>query len=147
MVVILNRDVKGTGKAGEVVKVSDGYARNMLIKRGWATEATDGNIRNLEKIKAKKAEEEAAEKAAAEALAAKIGDNEVIIKTKSGEGGRLFGSITSKDIAEALLKQHSIKVDKKKIQLDSPIKALGTFDVDIKLYYEVVGTLRVRITD
>ena len=147
MIVILNRDVKGTGKAGEVVKVSDGYARNMLIKRGWAVEATDGNIKSLEKIKAKKAEEEAAEKAASEALAKKISDSEVVIKTKSGEGGRLFGSITSKDIADALLKQHGIKVDKKKIQLSSPIKAMGTFDIDIKLYFEVVGTLRVKVTD
>ena len=147
MIVILNRDVKGAGKAGEVVKVSDGYARNMLIKRGWAIEATDGNIRSLEKIKDKKAEEEAAEKAASEALAKKISDSEVVIKTKSGEGGRLFGSITSKDIANALFKQHGIKVDKKKIQLSSPIKALGTVDVDIKLYFEVVGTLRVKVTD
>ena len=147
MVVILNRDVKGTGKAGDIVKVSDGYARNMLIKRGWAIEATDGNVRNLEKIKEKKAEEEAAEKAAAEDMAKKIGDAEVIIKTKAGEGGRLFGSITSKDIADALLKQHSIKIDKKRIQLSGPIKSMGTFDVDIKLYYEVVGTLRVKVTD
>ncbi len=147
MIVILNRDVKGTGKSGEVVKVSDGYARNMLIPKGWAVEATDGNIRNLEKIKAKKAEEEAAEKAAAEELAARISDMEVIIKTKSGEGGRLFGSITSKDIADALLKQHSIKVDKKKIQLSSPIKSLGRFDVDIKLYFETVATLTVKVTD
>ena len=147
MVVILNRDVKGTGKSGEVVKVSDGYARNMLIPKGWAVEATDGNVRNLEKIKAKKAEEEAAEKAAAEELAASISDMEVTIKTKSGEGGRLFGSITSKDIAAALLKQHSIKVDKKKIQLSSPIKSLGRFDVDIKLYFETVATLTVKVID
>jgi large subunit ribosomal protein L9 len=147
MVVILNRDVKGTGKSGEVVKVSDGYARNLLIPKGWAVEATDGNVRNLEKIKAKKAEEEAAEKAAAEELAAKISNMEVTIKTKSGEGGRLFGSITSKDIAAALLKQHSIKVDKKKIQLSSPIKSLGRFDVDIKLYFETVATLTVKVTD
>jgi large subunit ribosomal protein L9 len=147
MVVILNRDVKGTGKSGEVVKVSDGYARNLLIPKGWAVEATDGNVRNLEKIKAKKAEEEAAEKAAAEELAARINDMEVVIKTKSGEGGRLFGSITSKDIADALLKQHSIKVDKKKIQLSSPIKSLGRFEVDIKLYFETVATLTVKVTD
>lgn len=147
MVVILNRDVKGTGKSGEVVKVSDGYARNMLIPKGWAVEATDGNVRNLEKIKAKKAEEEAAEKAAAEELAASISDMEVTIKTKSGEGGRLFGSITSKDIAATLLKQHSIKVDKKKIQLSSPIKSLGRFDVDIKLYFETVATLTVKVID
>ena len=147
MIVILNSDVKGTGKAGEVVKVSDGYARNLLIPKGLATEATDGNIRTLNKAKEKQAEKAAAEKAAAEALAEKIGKLTVEIKTKSGEGGRLFGSITSKDISEALEKQHKLKVDKKKILLDSPIKQMGNFDIGIKLYYETVATLKVKITD
>lgn len=147
MKVILNSDVKGTGKAGDVVKVSDGYARNMLIPKGLAVEATDSNIRNIEKVKAKKAEQEAADKAEAEALASKINDLTVEIKTKSGEGGRLFGSITSKDISDALLAQHKIKIDKKKIQLDTTIKQLGSFDIDIKLYYETVATLKVKVVD
>ncbi len=147
MIVILNRDIKGTGKAGDVVKVSDGYARNMLIPKGWALEATKGNINTLEKVKAKKAEEEAARKAAAEELAEKIGNVEVVIKTKAGEGGRLFGSITSKDVSDALEQQHQIKVDKKKIQMAQPIKALGTFDVKMKLYSEVNATLTVKVTD
>ena len=95
MIVILNRDVKGTGKAGEIVKVSDGYARNMLLPKGWATEATDGNIRSLEKQKALQAQKQAEDKAAAQELASKLSDIKVVIKTKSGEGGRLFGSITS----------------------------------------------------
>ena len=145
MVVILNRDIKGTGKAGDVVKVSDGYARNMLIPRGWATEATEGNVRSLEKQKALAAEKKAEEKAAAQAQAEKIKALSVTIKTKAGDGGRIFGSITSKDIAEALKDQHKLTVDKKKIQLDSPIKQTGEMEVAMKLYPEVNTTLKVVI--
>lgn len=145
MIVILNRDIKGTGKAGDVVNVSDGYARNMLLPRGYATEATEGNIRSLEKQKAIAAEKKAEEKAAAQQTAEKLSKLAVEIKTKAGEGGRIFGSITSKDIAEALKKQHNITVDKKKIQLDSTIKQTGELTVDIKLYTEVSGKLRVNI--
>lgn len=147
MIVILNRDVKGTGKAGEVVKVSDGYARNMLLPKGYATEATDGNIRNLEKQKAVQAQKKADDKAAAEKLAAQLDDAKVVIKTKSGEGGKLFGSITSKDIAEAAKEQTGITIDKKKIQMGTPIKNIGKFTVDVKLYPEVVGKLSVEVTD
>ena len=146
MVVILNRDIKGTGKAGDVVKVSDGYARNMLIPRGWATEATEGNVRSLEKQKAIAAEKNAEEKAAAQAQAEKIKALSVTIKTKAGDGGRIFGSITSKDIADALKAQHKLTVDKKKIQLDSPIKQTGETEVAIKLYPEVATTLKVVVT-
>ena len=147
MIVILNRDVKGSGKAGDVVKVSDGYARNMLLPKGWATEATDGNIRNLEKQKAIQAQKKADEKAAAEKLAEELKEKKVVIKTKAGEGGKLFGSITSKDIAEAASEQLSIKLDKKKIQLANPIKSMGHFDIEIKLYPEVTGVLTVEVTD
>ena len=146
MIVILNRDVKGTGKAGEIVKVSDGYARNMLIPKGYAKEATEGNVRNLEKQKAIAAEKKAEEKAAAQALAEKVSAVSVTIKTKAGEGGRIFGSITSKDIADALADQHKLTVDKKKIQLDNPIKQTGELTVDIKLYPEVMAKLKVIIT-
>lgn len=147
MIVILNRDVKGAGKAGEVVKVSDGYARNMLLPKGYATEATDGNIRSLEKQKAVLAEKKAEDKASAQKLADELAEKKVIIKTKSGEGGRLFGSITSKDIADAAKEQLGISLDKKKIQLNNPIKAMGKFTVEIKLYPEVVGELTVEVTD
>ena len=145
MIVILNRDVKGTGKAGEVVKVSDGYARNMLLPKGYATEATDGNIRNLEKQKELQAQKKADDKAAAEKVAAALENAKVVIKTKSGEGGKLFGSITSKDIAEAAKEQTGITLDKKKIQIGNPIKNIGKFTVDV--YPEVVGKLSVEITD
>ena len=145
MIVILNRDVKGTGKAGDVVKVSDGYARNMLLPRGYATEATEGNIRSLEKQKAVLAEKKAAEKQAAQELAEKINATEVVIKTKAGENGKIFGSITSKDIADALKEQKKITIDKKKIQLDNPIKGIGEMTVNIKLYPEVTAKLKVSV--
>ena len=145
MIVILNRDIKGTGKAGDVVNVSDGYARNMLLPKGYATEATEGNIRSLEKQKAIAAEKKAKEKAAAQQTAEKIGKVSVEIKTKAGEGGRIFGSITSKDIADALKAQHNITVDKKKILLDSPIKQTGEMTVEIKLYTDVNAKLKVVV--
>lgn len=147
MIVILNRDVKGTGKAGDIVKVSDGYARNMLLPKGYAAEATQGNIRSLEKQKELMAQKKAEEKAAAQELGAKLEEAKVVIKTKSGEGGRLFGSITSKDIAEAVKEQTGLNVDKKKIQLNSPIKNIGTFEIGVKLYPEVSCKLSVQVTD
>lgn len=146
MIVILTKDVKGTGKAGEVVKVSDGYARNMLIPRGLAKEATDGNVRSLEKQKKIMAEKQAADKQAAEETAAKIGELTVDIVTKGGESGRLFGSITSKDISDALKEQHGISIDKKKIALDSPIKETGETTVKVKVYPEVTADLKVKVS-
>ena len=146
MIVILLKDVKGVGKSGDVVKVSDGYARNMLIPKGVATEATEGNVRNLEKQKAIQAETKQKELTEAKALAEKIGGLKVVIATKSGEGGRLFGSITSKDIADALAGQHKINIDKRKFILDNPIKHTGDFIVDIKIYPEVTAKLQVAVT-
>src|SRR5660397_29911 len=134
MIIILLKDVKGTGKTGEVVKVSDGYARNLLIPKGFAMEATEGNVRSLEK-----------QKSIAEELAEKIGSLSVHIKTKSGEGGKLFGSITSKDIAEALKEQHKIDIDKKKFLMPNPIKTAGETTVEIKIFHEVVATLKVGV--
>lgn len=146
MIVILLKDVKGSGKAGEVVKVNDGYARNMLIPKGLAKEATEGNVRSLEKQKAIAAEKKAEEKAAAQQLAEKLKELTVSIVTKGGEGGRLFGSITSKDISEALNKQHKINIDKKKFVLENPIKTTGEFFVEVKLYTEVAGAVRVNVS-
>ena len=146
MIVILQKDVKGTGKAGDVVKVSDGYARNMLIPRGLATEATEGNVRSLEKQKEIAAEKRAADKAAAESPAEKLSKLTVEIKTKGGEGGRLFGSITNKDVAEELEKQHKIKIDKKNIAMENPIKAAGEYEVEVKLFESVKGSLKVHVS-
>ena len=146
MIVILMKDVKGTGKAGDVVKVSDGYARNMLLPKGLAKEASDGNIRNLEKQKEIAAAKRAEQKAAAQEIAEKLEKITLEIKTKGGESGKLFGSITSKDIADALEKQEKIKVDKKKIEMSSPIKQAGQNTVTIKLFSEVSAELKVNVT-
>ena len=146
MIVILMKDVKGTGKAGDVVKVSDGYARNMLLPKGLAKEASDGNIRNLEKQKEIAAAKRAEQKAAAQETAEKLEKITLEIKTKGGESGKLFGSITSKDIADALEKQEKIKVDKKKIEMSSPIKQAGRSTVTIKLFSEVSAELKVNVT-
>lgn len=145
MIVILIKDVKGVGKAGEVVKVSDGYARNMLLPRGLATEATEGNVRSLEKQKAVQEANRQKELAEARALADKIGQLRVKIITKSGEGGKLFGSITSKDVADALNEQHKINIDKRKFVLENPIKHTGDFEIDIKIYPEVIAKIKVTV--
>ena len=147
MIVILKKDVKGTGKAGEVIKVSPGYARNMLIPRGLAVEATEGNVRNLEKQKQIQKENEAKEKAKAEELASKLSKENIVIKTKAGEGGRLFGSITNKDISEAIEKQLGIKIDRRKIVLENPIKELGVVNVEAKLYTDVTGKFAVEVKE
>ena len=146
MIVILLQDVKGKGKAGDVVKVNDGYARNMLLPKGLAKEATQGNVRNLEKQKAIAEEKKEEQKAAAKKLAEKLEAITVNIQSKGGENGKLFGSITSKDIAEALQAQENIKVDKKKIDLPAPIKQTGVQDVTVKLFQEVSAKLKGSVT-
>lgn len=147
MIVILKKDIKGTGKAGDVVKVSDGFARNKLLPQGIAVEATQGNVRNLEKQKAIQAQKIADEKAAAEAMAKELEGKIVIIKRKAGDGGRLFGSITSKDISEAMEEQFNVKIDKKKIEMDGPIKSLGSTTVELKLYQGVKGAVKVEVVE
>ena len=146
MIVILLKDVKGKGKAGDVVKVNDGYARNMLLPRGLAQEATEGNIRNLEKQKAIAAEKRAAEEAKAREDKAKLEEITLEIKSKGGDSGKLFGSITSKDIADVLEAQEGIRIDKKKIEMPSTIKAAGESTVTIKLFTNVSAELKVHVT-
>lgn len=145
MKVILLADVKGKGKAGDVVKVNDGYARNMLFPKGLAKEATAGNLKNLEHQKAIAAEQETERKAEAEATAKKLADLTVKIETKAGDNGKLFGSITSADIADACKEQAGIEIDKKKIVLDAPVKQAGNVEVQVKLYPEVTAKLKVEI--
>ncbi len=146
MIVILTKDVKGTGKAGEVVKVSDGYARNMLIPKGFAKEATEGNVRSLEKQKALAEEKRAEQKAEAQKQAEKLEKITLEVRSKGGENGKLFGSITSKDIAEALAEQENIKIDKKKIDMPGPIKQAGNSTVTVKLFQDVSAKLKVKVT-
>ena len=147
MIVILKRDVKGTGKAGDVVKVSDGYARNMLLPKGLAEEATKNNVHTLEKAREKREAEEKKAKAAAEKQAEEMKNMKVEIVTKAGEGGKLFGSITTKDIADALQEQHGINIDKRKIVLDQPIKEIGVKRVKVKIYPEITATIAVEVKD
>ena len=145
MEVILKKDVKGTGKEGDIVKVSDGFARNKLIPGGFAVEATDANKRASAREKAKAAEKFAAEKEAAEKLAKKLTAAPVVVKTRVGDNGKLFGSITSMDIAQAVSEQLGTEIDKKKIILDKPIKETGVFDVGVKLFTDVTAKVKVRI--
>ena len=145
MIVILLKDIKGTGKAGDVVKVKDGYARNLLIPQGLAEPATSGNMKTLEKAKALQEEKYNKDKEEALKMKEKISLAPVVIKTKGGEGGRLFGSITSMDIQEALKNQHDIVIDKKKMVLETPIKQVGDYEIQIKLFPEVVGTLNIKV--
>lgn len=146
MIVILTKDVKGTGKAGDVVKVNDGYARNMLIPKGLAKEATQGNVRSLEKQKAIAEEKRAEEKAAAQAKAKELEKVTVVVKSKGGEGGKLFGSVTSMDVAKALEEQEGIKIDKKKIDMPGPIKQAGKYQAAVKLFPEVAAKITVEVT-
>ena len=147
MKVILQQDVKGQGKKGQMVEISDGYARNFLLPRKLAVPATAENINTMKmQEKAKKAQE-AAEKAEAEATALKLKEIIVRIQAKAGNGGRLFGSVTSKEISDALAQQFPINIPKTKIVQDEPIKAFGTYELKCKLGYEVTGTLRVSVTE
>ena len=144
MQVILNQDVKGQGKKGQMVNVSDGYARNFLLPRGLAKEATKSNI-NVMKGKAESLEYKIkTETEEAKNTAEKMKEIEVVIKAKAGDNGKLFGSITSKDVAEGLKMQHHIKIDKKKIAMND-IKTLGVTEVTVKLYTGVTGTLKVNV--
>ncbi|KUO78078.1 MAG: 50S ribosomal protein L9 [Desulfosporosinus sp. BRH_c37] len=145
MKVILQADVKGTGKKGQVFEVADGYARNFLFPKKLAIEATSGNIQDITHKKALEDRRKEKEKEAAVQLAAKLNTLQIEVKTKTGEGGRLFGSVTSKEIADALKKQHGVEVDKRKVELKEPIKALGNFEVHVKVYADVIATLKVHV--
>ena len=147
MKVILQQDVKGQGKKGQLVEVSDGYARNFLIPRKLAVAATAENLNTMkQQDKARKAQE-AAEKAEAEAAAKKLEGLMVKLSARAGEGGRLFGAVTAKEISEALSQQHGMNIAKTKIVLDEPIKACGSYQLKCKLGYEVTGTLNVLVTE
>lgn len=147
MKVIFLQDVKGKGKKGEVKNVADGYAHNFLIKNGLAVEATAGNKKTLEAQKKKEVELAQQELEEAKKLKAVMEELTVEIKAKSGEGGRLFGSVTTKQIAEELKKTHNIKIDKRKMDLPEGIRALGYTNVPVKLHNEVSAKLKVHVTE
>ncbi len=147
MKVILLKEVKGLGKEGELVNAKDGYARNFLLPKGDAIEATPANLKKWKEEKAKEEERKKNEYNEALKLKEKIDTITVTIQGKAGEGGRLFGSITSKDIADALKSQHKIDIDKRKIELKDNIKSLGTTTVDVRVYTEVVAKLNVNVKE
>ena len=147
MKVILLKDVKGTGKKGEVKEVSDGYARNFLLPKKVAVIADNTAIKELNE-KNKSIENKAQkEYEAAVELGKKMEEMNIVIYSKAGDGGRLFGSITSKDIAEQLKKQHDIVVDKRKVLLNDPIRTLGSTIVEIKIHQKVVTKIRVDVRE
>lgn len=147
MKVILLKDVKGQGKKGDVVDVSVGYAQNFLLKNNLAKEATPGNLKALEKQEQKSAEAEEEELQAAKNLKEELDNIQVDVQAKAGEGGKLFGSITNKQVADVLKKKHGYKIDRRKIELDEPIRALGHRKLPVKLHPEVTGTIHVHVIE
>ncbi|NLS44709.1 MAG: 50S ribosomal protein L9 [Firmicutes bacterium] len=145
MEIILITDVAGLGSEGEVVRVADGYARNYLIPRGLAIRATKSNLQALKakkktmKIKSKR------ELASAKEIAEQLGNSKIIVYCKAGEGGRLFGSVTSKDIADTVKSDLGITLDRRRIDLTEPIKAVGNYTVSVKLHSEVSAEIQVEV--
>ena len=147
MKVILLEDVKALGKKGQIVDVSDGYARNAILPKKLGVEATPKNLNDL-KLQNQHADKVAQENYEnAQALAKQVETVKVVVKLKAGKDGRTFGSISTKEIAEAAKQQLNMELDKKKMVLKDPIKALGTYEVQIKLHPKVMGTLRVKVTE
>lgn len=145
MKVILQEDIKALGKKGQIIEVKEGYARNYLLPKKLAVEATQGNVKELnhqKEIKSQKAEREQQE---AQKLAAKINGVTLTLKVKSGENGKLFGAVTSKDIAEGLAKLHKIDLDRRKIDLSENIKSVGDYEIKVKLHSQVSAEFKVKI--
>jgi len=146
MKIILLKDVKSIGKKGDLVTASDGYARNYLFPRGLAQEATESNLHVLNNKKEAERKQKLAEIEAAQKLAESLKGKEIRLTVKSGENGRLFGSITGKDIADEVNKKFKVNVDKKKVVVDT-IRQLGTYDVEVKLYPEISTKIKVVIEE
>jgi large subunit ribosomal protein L9 len=147
MKVIFLKDVKGQGKKGEMKEVAEGYAVNFLIPRGVAAPASDGKQKQLQELNLAEQKRKDREEDTARKLAAKLEGITLAIKAKSGEGGRLFGSITSKHIADQLAASQKIEIDKRKMVLDDPIRTLGVTEVPIKLHHEVTAKLKVQVIE
>jgi len=147
MKVILLEDVKSLGKKGDIVNASDGYARNLLLPRNLAVEATPGNMKDLEAKKRGEARIAAENLKAAEELKAKIEASEVQVAIKVGSGGKTFGSVSAKEIAEAAKSQIGLEIDKKKMVLPNPIRELGTSTVEIRVHPKVTASLKVNVKE
>ena len=147
MKVLFLKDVKGTAKKGEIKEVAEGYGRNFLIKNGYAKEANNQALSELQGQKRLAEKQAAAELQAAKDLKEKLEQLTIQIKAKSGEGGRLFGSVSTKQIADALQKAHGIKIDKRKMECNDGIRSLGFTNVPVKLHHEVKATLKVQVIE
>ena len=147
MKVIFNVDVRGQGKKGELKEVSDGYARNYLLPRGLAAEATADNINTMKLREKAKAAQIAAEKAQAQEYAKKLGAVQVTIRAKAGKNGKLFGAVTSQEISEALKSQFDMDIEKNKIVQSEPIKTFGSYSLKVKLGHEISGTVNVLVVE
>ncbi len=147
MKVILQADVSGQGKKGQIVNVSDGYARNYLLPRKLAIEATADALNAIKNREAALARKRAVEQEQARELAGKLASMPVRVRKKAGESGKLFGAVTAKEIGEAFKEQHGQDLDHRKIVLDEPIKAYGTYELKVRLFPEITGTLYVSVTE
>lgn len=146
MKVILLEDVKGTGAKDEIINVSDGFARNFLFPRKWAMEATPGALKDIQRKREAEAKKEAAEKAEAQAKAHLLHGKVIQLTARCGEKGRLYGSITAQEIADALSQQHGVNVDKRRIELKEPIRQVGDADVTVWIYPGITTTMKVHVS-
>ena len=147
MKVILLQDIRGKGKKGQMIEVSDGYARNYMLPRKMAVEATADNVNTMRMTDKANQEKRQKEREEAFAISTKLKALTVVVKAKGGGAGRLFGSVTTQEISDALQKNHGITVDKKKIVLNETIKTVGTYTVKCKLGYEITADLKVKIEE
>ena len=147
MKVILKADVRGKGKKGQMIEVAEGYARNFLMPKGLAVLATADAVNTMRLQEKAKAKADAEAKAAATEIAEKLKGMQVKVPSKGGEGGKLFGAVTGREIAAALKEQHGVDIDSKKLVLDEPIKSFGSYEVKAKLGFEISGTVYVIVTE
>lgn len=147
MKVILKADVRGRGKKGQMIEVAEGYARNFLLPKGLAVLATADAMNTMRLQEKAKAKADAEAKAAATEIAEKLKGLQVKVASKGGEGGKLFGAVTGREIAAALKEQHGVDIDSKKLVLDEPIKSFGSYQVKAKLGFEISGTVYVIVTE
>lgn len=147
MKVILKADVKGKGKKGQMIEVAEGYARNFLMPKGLAVPATADAVNTMRLQEKAKAKADAEAKTAATEIAEKLKGIQVKVPSKGGEGGKLFGAVTGREIAAALKEQHGVDIDSKKLVLDEPIKSFGSYEVKAKLGFEISGTVYVIVTE
>lgn len=147
MKIILTQEVAGVGSAGDVAEVKDGYARNYLIPRGYAMRWTRGSESQIETLRKKRNERDLREADSASEVAAQLAESAVVLKAKAGEGGRLFGAITPADIAAAVKETAGVAVDRRRVEVSSPIKTLGKHDVRIRLHPEVVADVHLDVVE